>query len=78
MPVDLPVPDPATRLHLARLDAALDALARGLTRLIEPAEAADSLPTSLDPPTDAGLSVPAGERPASANDGVAATYGRSA
>lgn len=72
-----PAPDPTTRLHLARLDVALDALAHGLTRLLE-AEVAEAPPTSLDLPTDAGLSVPTGERSAAVTHGGEATYGRSA
>ncbi len=78
MPANHPVPSPATLTHLARLDAALDAFARGLARLLaDSAPAGDTSPTSLDPPTDAGLSVPSGERRLSVSADTACTYGRS-
>lgn len=77
MPANRPAPnpDPATREHLARLDEAMEALARGLVRLLADLE---SPPTSLDLPADAGLSVPVGERRLSASDDAADTSGRSA
>lgn len=68
-------PSPETRTHLARLDAALEALAHGVARVLSDAGPA---PTSLDPRTDAGLSVPSGERRLSARADAAVTYGRSA
>ena len=70
-----PPPSLNTHLHLARLDAALDALARGLVRLLTDL---DSPPTSLDPPADADLSVPVGERPLSVTHAGTGTCGRSA
>lgn len=79
MPVDHPAPSPATRTHLPRLDAALDALAKGLARLIADSNpSGNTSPTSLDPPTDAGLSLPSGERRLSASADAASAYGRSA
>jgi hypothetical protein len=68
-------PDHDTRLHLRLLDEGLEALARGLVRILADL---DSSRTSLDPPTDAGLSVPAGERPVSVSHGGTGIYGRSA
>ena len=70
-----PNPDPTTREHLARLDEAMEALARGLVRLLADL---DSAPTSLDPADDAGLSVPVGERRLSVSTDAAGTSGRSA
>lgn len=75
MRANRPAPAPDTHLHLARLDAALDALARGLVRLLTDL---DSPPTSLDPPADADLSVPVGERPLSVTHAGTGTCGRSA
>lgn len=66
---------PDTRFHLRLLDEGLEALVCGLVRILTEL---DSSRTSLDPPDDAGLSVPAGERSVSVNHGGAGIYGRSA
>lgn len=71
----MPQPEETTRVHLRLLDEGLEALARGLSRIL--AEV-DSPPTSLDPPTDAGLSVPAGERTEVVTHDGTVAYGRSA
>lgn len=72
-------PDPDTQIYLARLDTALEALAHGLARLLSDGSPAPAEPpTPLDPPTDAGLSLPSGERRLSASADAASTYGRSA
>lgn len=81
MRVHPPAPSPDTLTHLARLDTALGVLAHGLARLLDtaspPGNSSPPTLTSLDPPTDAGLSVPSGERRLSATADTACTYGRS-
>lgn len=79
MAVNRSAPSPDTQTHLARLDMALEALAHGLARLVSDASPAPAEPpTSLDPPTDASLSLPSGERRLLASADAASTYGRSA
>lgn len=75
-----PTPDrkPLTHPHLRLLDEGLEAVAAGLARLLEAWDAARSDSTSLDPPPDADLSVPAGERPVSVSHDGTGTRGRSA
>lgn len=68
-------PNHDTRFHLRLLDDGLEALARGLVRTLTDL---DSSRTSLDPPDDAGLSVPADERLVSVWHGETGIYGRSA
>lgn len=74
-----PTPDrkPLPHPHLRILDEGLDAIAAGLVRLLSSWDATRSEPTSLDPSDDAGLSVPAGEHPASVTHDEASTCGRS-
>jgi len=67
-------PDLDTRFHLRLLNEGLEALARGLSRILADV---DFPPTSLDPPTNAGLSVPAGERPEAVTHAGTAICGRS-
>lgn len=74
-----PTPDrkPLPHPHLQILDEGLEAIAAGLVRLLAAWDAARADQASLDPPTDAGLSVPAGERPVSVTHDEASTCGRS-
>jgi hypothetical protein len=65
-----PTPDQDTRFHLQLLDEGLEALASGLARLLTDAKSAR---TPLDPSTNAGLSVPAGERPVPVTHDAAST-----
>ncbi|MFK7882883.1 MAG: hypothetical protein AB8F26_01715 [Phycisphaerales bacterium] len=55
---------PASRIQINTAGDALDAIARGLARLLASVCTDDqkTRPTSVDSPTDGCLSVPAGER----------------